>query len=140
VWGNEPTLQSGLPFWELESQWISELSKSYCKNQNSLDWKFLYIIGKFLELRFRKWVRMSHWIFKTQVVTKKKVESKIANLIPDHQNSRISLIYSWKVACHISLERSRQGLQLCFKPHPNQRSIKKVMGHQSHGSLRTKWH
>jgi hypothetical protein len=57
-----------------------------------------------------------------------------------------------KVVCHISLEISRQGLQLCFRPYLNQRSAHKVMGPQNHknpnfgnfetptGSLETKWH
>jgi len=56
------------------------------------------------------------------------------------------------VACDILLERSRQWLQLCFKPHLNQRSSRKVMGPQSRRrpnygnfeipleSPRTKWH
>jgi hypothetical protein len=33
-----------------------------------------------------------------------------------------------QVACHISLESSRQGLQLCFRPHLNWRSADKVIG------------
>jgi hypothetical protein len=39
-----------------------------------------------------------------------------------------------QVACHIPLERSRRGLQLCFRPHLNQRSAHKIMGFQSRGS------
>jgi len=35
------------------------------------------------------------------------------------------------VACNIPLESSRQGIQLCFKPHLNRRSACKVMGPQS---------
>ncbi len=35
------------------------------------------------------------------------------------------------MACHISSKNSWQVLQLCFKPHLNQRSIHKVMGLQS---------
>jgi hypothetical protein len=62
------------------------------------------------------------------------------------------LIYV-QVACHIPLESSRWGLQLCFRPHLNQRFAKEVMGIQSCkspnfgkfrdsqlGSLGTKWH
>ncbi len=33
-----------------------------------------------------------------------------------------------QVACHISLKRSRWGLQLCFRPHINRRFEKKVRG------------
>ncbi len=38
------------------------------------------------------------------------------------------------VLCNIPLERSWWGLQLCFKPHFNQRFVRKVMGPQSCGS------
>jgi hypothetical protein len=39
-----------------------------------------------------------------------------------------------EVAFHILLKSSWQGLQLCFRPHLNQRSAHKIMGLQSHGS------
>jgi len=35
---------------------------------------------------------------------------------------------------NIPLKSSRWGIQLCFRPHFNQRSANKVMGLQSHGS------
>jgi len=53
-----------------------------------------------------------------------------------------------QVACHIPLESSQRGIQICFRPHFNRRSAHKVMGFQSHGgpnfknfgSPGTKWH
>jgi hypothetical protein len=36
-----------------------------------------------------------------------------------------------QVACHISLESFRRGIQLCFRPHLNWRFAHKVMGPQS---------
>jgi hypothetical protein len=39
-----------------------------------------------------------------------------------------------QVACYIPLESSWRGIQLCFRPHFNQRSAYKVMGLQSHKS------
>jgi hypothetical protein len=40
--------------------------------------------------------------------------------------------FPWvKVACHILLESCRWGLQLCFKPHFNQRFAQKCIGLQS---------
>ncbi len=44
------------------------------------------------------------------------------------------------MACHIPLESSRWGLQLCFKSHLNPRSSHKVMGPQSCGNPGTKCH
>ncbi len=38
------------------------------------------------------------------------------------------------MVCHISLESSQQGLQLCFKPHFNRSFSQNLMGFQSCGS------
>ncbi len=54
------TFPSELSFWELEFQWIHEFLESNFKGLNSLDWKVPYIMGKLLELRCIKWVRMTH--------------------------------------------------------------------------------
>jgi len=54
------TLPNELPLWEFESQLTLEPLKGDCMNQNSLDWKFAYIIEKLLELRCLKWVHMTH--------------------------------------------------------------------------------
>jgi len=40
----------------------SKFSKGDCNGQNSLDWKFPYTIGKFLERRWLKWVCTWTWI------------------------------------------------------------------------------
>jgi hypothetical protein len=50
-----------------------------------------------------------------------------------------------QLAWHIILERLRQGLQFCFKSHPNRRSAQKIMSLQSRrspnfGKFGTKWH
>jgi hypothetical protein len=45
-----------------------------------------------------------------------------------------------QVACHIPLETSQWGLQLCFRLHLNRRFVDKVMGPQSCRSLGTKCH
>jgi len=46
--------------------------------------------------------------------------------------SKKSPKFPWfQVACDIPLDRSRQGLQLCSRPHFNRRSTHKVMGPQS---------
>jgi hypothetical protein len=64
MWENVRECTSTLPnefsIWELESEWTFKFSKNDYKGQNSLDWKFLYIIGKLLELKCLKWARMTH--------------------------------------------------------------------------------
>jgi len=52
------TLPSGLPLWELKSQWTSKSSERSCRGQNSLDWKALYIIKNLLKRRCLKGTRM----------------------------------------------------------------------------------
>jgi hypothetical protein len=54
------TLPSGLPLWELESQWTPKSLENDFRSQNPLDWGFPYIIGKFLELKCLKWACMTH--------------------------------------------------------------------------------
>jgi len=54
------TFPSGLPLWELESQWTFEFSQSNLMHQNSLDWKVLYTIGKLLRHKCLKLACMIH--------------------------------------------------------------------------------
>jgi hypothetical protein len=54
------TVPSEPPLWELESQWTPEFSEGNCRGQNPLHWRFFFIIGKLLKLRFLKWARMTH--------------------------------------------------------------------------------
>jgi hypothetical protein len=60
MWGNEHTLPSELPFWELESRWIFESSESNCRGQNPLDWRVFHIIEKILERKCLKCTHMTH--------------------------------------------------------------------------------
>jgi hypothetical protein len=48
-------------------------------------------------------------------------------IIKSRESTRFPCV---QVACHISLESYRQGLQLCFTLHLDQRSAEKVMGPQ----------
>jgi hypothetical protein len=54
------TLPSELPVWELEFRWTPKSSENDCRGQNPLDWKVPCIIAKILELRYLKWVHMTH--------------------------------------------------------------------------------
>ncbi len=71
-------LPSEFPFWELKSEWTLKYSKSgKLKGQNSLDWKFLYIIGKFLKHRCLNWACIIHLsTYDTSYGRKKGRESK----------------------------------------------------------------
>jgi hypothetical protein len=60
---------------------------------------------------------------------------KLAIWLPTLKVKNRPEFYCVQVKCHIPLERSRQGLQLFFKTHFNQRFSDKIMGPQSHESL-----
>jgi hypothetical protein len=62
-------------------------------------------------------------------MAKRKVESQMT--IKSQESTWFLRV---QVACDIPLESSKWGLQLCFKPHLNQRFSRKVMGPQSRGS------
>jgi hypothetical protein len=88
------TLLSELPFWELESRWTPKFSESDYRGQNSMDWGVPYTIEFFLELRCLKWAHITIWTFETQVMTKVRARSQIANLTPNHWKSGITQISS----------------------------------------------
>jgi len=70
------TLPRQLPFGELESRRTPESSRSDCRGQNLLVWRFLYIIGKLLNRRCLKWARITHLdIWNTSYGQKKGRES-----------------------------------------------------------------
>jgi len=70
------TLPSVFLLWELESRWTLEFLESNFSGQNTLDWKFHYIIKNLLERRGLKWARMTHLdIWKTSYGQKKSQES-----------------------------------------------------------------
>jgi hypothetical protein len=71
-------------------------------------------------------------------MAKRKVRSQIGNLTPKNQES--PWFPCMQVACDIPLKRSRQRLQLFFRPHFNRRSACKVISRQNRGSPGTKWH
>jgi hypothetical protein len=61
-------------------------------------------------------------------------EVKLAVWLPTTKSWESTQFPCVQVACHIPLERSRQGLQLFFGLHFNRRSSHKVMGPQTRGS------
>jgi hypothetical protein len=108
---------------------------SDCRGQNPSHWRILYIIGKILKLRCLKWARMTHLnISNTSYGQKKGRES---NWQFDSRPLKVENCPDFpcvQVACDTPLEKSWQGLQLCFRPHLDQRSAHKVIAPQSCGS------
>jgi hypothetical protein len=78
------TFPNELPCWELESRWTPECLESDYKGQNPMAQGVLHTIGKLLKHRCLKWVRMTIWTSKTQVMAKRRAGSQIDNLTPDH--------------------------------------------------------
>jgi hypothetical protein len=96
------TLPSEFPFWELESWWSPESSKSDCRSQNPSDWKVPYIIRKILECKCLKWACMTHLdIWNTSYGPTKSRESQFWEFQDSHlgvlgQNS-IWMLVSWPI-------------------------------------------
>ncbi len=59
---------------------------------------------------------------------------ELAIWLPITKNRELTRFPCVQVACDIPLEKSRWGLQLCFRPLFNRRSTRKIMGPQSRGS------
>jgi hypothetical protein len=79
----------------------------------------------------------SHHLFghlKHKLWPKEKLKVKLAIWLLTTKSWELTRFPHVQVACDIPFESSRQGLQLCFKPHCDQRFIHKVMGLQSRGS------
>ncbi len=138
TWNATPGLSLGMhPYKPLpwSHQWTPKFSEGDCKGQNSLDWKVSYIIGKLLECRCLKWARMTHLdTWNTSYGQKKGQKSNHTIWLLTTKSQESPRFPFVQVACHIPLEISRRGLQLCFKPHLNRRSAHKVMGPQSCGN------
>jgi hypothetical protein len=83
---------------------------------------------------------------------KEGLRIKLAIWLPNTKSLESPWFPCVQVACKITLERSRRGLQLCFRPHFNRRFAHKVMAPKvvgipslgilgfPLGSLGTKWH
>jgi hypothetical protein len=71
---------------------------------------------------------------KHKLWSKEKLRVKLSIWLPTTK-SQESPQFPWvQVVCHILLESFRQGLQLVFKPHLDQRYAHKIMGLQSYRS------
>jgi hypothetical protein len=64
----------------------------------------------------------------------KRLRVKLAISLSTTKSRELTRFPSMQVACNISLERYQRGLQLCFKPHYNQRFACEVIGPQGRES------
>jgi len=98
-----------------------EISKFDYRDQNTLPWGVLNVIGKLLKCRCWKWPCMSHLdISSTSYGKKKGWESTQPRCV--------------LMECDKPLENSQGKLQVFFKPHSNQRFEQGVMNSQNLGS------
>jgi hypothetical protein len=73
----------------------------------------------------------SFGLLKHKLWEKEWLGVKLAVWLPTTK-SQESTRFTWlQATCHISLKSSRQGLQHCFKPHCDRRSVEEVMRPQS---------
>jgi hypothetical protein len=126
------TLPRQLPLWEMESRWTPETSETDLSGQNSMACGVLYIIKKLLEHRCLKWARVAHLdIWNTSYGQKKGPGVELPVWLPIRKCWE-STRFTWlQTTCHIPLESSQRELQLCFRPHFDPRSARKVMGRRS---------
>jgi len=65
---------------------------------------------------------------------KERLGVKLVIWLPTTKSQESTWFPCVQVACNILLERSRQGLQLCFRPHLDRKFARKVMRPQIHES------
>jgi hypothetical protein len=68
-------------------------------------------------------------------MAKKRVGVKLPMWFPTTKSQESPWFICVQETCQIPLQRSWWGIQLCFRPHLDQRSVKEVMGLQSCESL-----
>jgi hypothetical protein len=75
----------------------------------------------FGHLKHKLWPKEGLWV-------------KLVIWLPTTKSWELTQFPHVQMACDILLKSSRQRLQLCFRPHLNQRFTRKVMAPQSHKS------
>jgi hypothetical protein len=105
------------------------------KGQNPSHWRVLYIIEKLLKLRCLK--LGSHNTFghlKHKLWPKERPVVKLAVWLLTTKSQESTRFSCMHVTCNKPFENFQQGLQLCFRPHPDRRSAHKVIALQSRAS------
>jgi hypothetical protein len=126
------TLPSELPCWELDSQWTPKSSKRDYKGQNPSLWRVFYIIGKLLKCKYLKLnLHCPFGHLKHKLWPKERSGIKLTVWLLTIKSQESTQFPYVQAMCNIPLESSWRGIQLCFKPHRNQRSTCQVMCLQS---------
>jgi hypothetical protein len=113
----------------------SRMFKEWVQGSKPNGLNFFYIIGKLLKCRYLKWTRMTHLdIWNISYGQKKGPWVKLPIWLLTIKSWESIRFHCVQVPNDISLERTWQGIQLCFRFHLNQRSTHKVMGLQSRES------
>jgi hypothetical protein len=107
--GMNPHTPKWTPCWELESQ---------------LAWRFY---------EQKKGLPFGH--LKHKLWSKERLGVRLAVWLPTIKSWESTQFPGVQVECDIPLKRSWRGLQLCFRPHHNRRSVHEVMGPQGCGNL-----
>jgi hypothetical protein len=129
------TLLRELPPWEFESRWTPKCLENNFRGQNPMDSKDLYTIENLLKRKCVKWACITHLDIQNTSYGQKK--GRKSNWYFDSRPLKVKnrsnfLTCRWCVTHH--WKALKKGLQLCFRPHFNWKSARKVMGPQSCGS------
>jgi hypothetical protein len=121
VWGWSPTLGKVR---DLEFSGTPECSDLDSKAQNTSHWSFLGVIEKVLKRRYRKWPRIDHLDICSPSYGQKKGRETTKSRESTYSRRALQ-------ECDMALESSLRGLQLWFRPHPDQRLGRGAMKSQS---------
>jgi len=94
-------------------------------------WVFFISLERSWSVDVQNGLAWTIWTSTAQIMVEIKVGSQIGSLTPNHKRSGIDRFWCVQVECVTPLESSQQGLQVWFRPHPNQRLGREVMSAQS---------
>jgi hypothetical protein len=113
VWGWSSTLGN---VGDLEYSGTPECLELNNKAQNTSHWGVLGVIGKVLKRRYRKWLRIGNSDLQPKLWAKERPGVKLPVWLPITKSQESTFSQHPIRVCNMALERSRWGLQLCFRP------------------------
>jgi hypothetical protein len=112
-----------------ESFGTPKISEFDYRGQNTSYWSVLYIIGKLLKSKMGSHEPFGH--LQHKLWQKEKSGVKLAIWLSTTESWESTRYLCVQMECDMPLESSWWELQLCFRPHPDQRSEQEVMAPQS---------